>query len=137
MNPLPPLPHPRALAHLGDAVYELWVRETAITQHQKSEDLHGYTTARVKAETQARLLEQLLPELTEDEADLVKRAQNMPVPVGRRSNQAVYRKATAFEVLIGYWYLTAPDQQARFRHQILQHLERVLTAKTQATTENP
>ena len=43
--------------------------------------------------------------LTEDEQELVRRGRNLSIPVGRRSIQADYRQATAFEVLIGYWYL--------------------------------
>ena len=45
------------------------------------------------------------PTLTEDEQELARRARNLPIPVGRRSIQAIYRQSTAFEVLIGYWYL--------------------------------
>ncbi len=94
---------------MGDAVYELWIREDAIARFQKSNDLHRFTTARVKAETQAKLLDALLPTLPETVRELVKRAQNLPVPPARRSNQALYRKATAFEALVGYWYLHDPN----------------------------
>jgi ribonuclease-3 family protein len=96
---------------LGDAVYELWVREEAICHSDKSQDLHRFTTARVNADTQARLLEELSPTLSELEMDLIRRAQNMPVPASRRSNQAIYRKATAFEALVGWWYLTLAEEQ--------------------------
>lgn len=105
----PPL-HPRVLAHLGDAVYELWVREAAVAHHHSVHDLHRYTTQRVKAQTQADLLEALTLSLTNEEQDLVRRAQNMPVTTGRRSNQALHRKATALEALIGYWYLSDPEK---------------------------
>ena len=43
--------------------------------------------------------------LTEEEHDLARRARNCPIPVARRNNQAEYRHATAFEALIGFWYL--------------------------------
>jgi ribonuclease III family protein len=118
-----PLPHARALAHLGDAVYELWVREAAVSQFQKSDDLHRYTVQRVKAEAQGGLLDHLLPSLSEAESDLVRRAQNMPVTTSRRSNQAVHRKATAFEALIGYWYLAAPEALAQRKSEIMIRLE--------------
>ena len=45
----------------------------------------------------------LEPNLTEEELDLVRRARNLPIPVGRRNIQAEYRQATAFETLIGWW----------------------------------
>ncbi len=126
MNPPNPLPHPRALAHLGDAVYELWVREEAIALYQKSKDLHEYTTACVRAETQMALLENILPELSESEKELVKRSENVPVTSTRRSNQSLYRKSTAFEALIGYWYLQEPQRLAERKKQIFQLLDKVL-----------
>ena len=51
------------------------------------------------------MLNYISPLLTEDELELARRARNLPIPIGRRSIQADYRQATAFEVLIGYWYL--------------------------------
>ena len=43
--------------------------------------------------------------LTEEEQELARRGRNLPIPVARRSIQHEYRPATAFEVLIGYWYI--------------------------------
>ena len=51
------------------------------------------------------MLDFIQSDLTEDELELARRARNLPIPVGRRSIQATYRQSTAFEVLIGYWYL--------------------------------
>ncbi len=129
MNPPNPLPHPRALAHLGDAVYEGWVRERSVGHSEKTRDLHAYTTARVNAEIQGQILEILLPRLNEDLQALIKRAQNMPVATGRRSNQSVHRKATAFEALIGYWYLREPETLPERKQLVLQILHEILTAK--------
>ncbi len=127
MNPSPPLPHPRALAHLGDAVYTLWVREEAVRVTQKSGELHRYSSQRAQADTQAKVLELLQSDLTESEATLVKQAQNMPVPAGRRANQFIYRKATALEALIGYWYLSAPEKLPERRQQVVGLLERIFS----------
>lgn len=122
-----PLPHPRALAHLGDAVYELWVRELALTQaSDHTKELHRYTTKRVNASVQAALLSELLPMLSDEELALVKRAQNMPVSTGRRSNQATHRRATAFEALIGYWHLTGLGNIGLRKQQILTGIEKIL-----------
>lgn len=94
----------RNYAHLGDAVWELFVREHTIEICTKTKDLHKITTEIVKASYQANLLEKIEVELTEAEQDLKRRARNLEVPVARRNNQSEYRKATAFEALIGYWY---------------------------------
>ena len=51
------------------------------------------------------MLEIITLDLTEDELEKVRRARNLPIPVGRKNIQAVYRCATAFEALIGFWYL--------------------------------
>ena len=51
------------------------------------------------------MLNFMMPDLTEDEQELVRRGRNLPIPIGRRNIQTDYRQATAFEVLIGYWYL--------------------------------
>lgn len=95
----------RNYAHIGDAIWEVFVRTYVIYKTSNSKLLHKMTTDRVNATFQKDLLNLLMPELSEDEQELARRARNLPIPVGRRSIQADYRQATAFEVLIGYWYL--------------------------------
>lgn len=95
----------RNYAHIGDSVWEVFVRTYTIYKTSNSKLLHKITTDRVNAVFQKDLLNLLTPELTEDELELVRRARNLPIPVARRSIQTDYRMATAFEVLIGYWYL--------------------------------
>ena len=51
-----------------------------------------------------------MSELTEEEQELARRGRNLSIPVGRRSIQADYRQATAFEVLIGYWHLNDKER---------------------------
>ena len=135
MNPQKPLPHPRALAHLGDAVYEVWIREAALVEHDNNQALHTFTTRRVNAVIQAELLQRMLPGLSEELKALVKRAQNMPVTSSRRSNQAVHRKATAFEALIGYWYLQEPDQIAYRKDEIFELLQEIFKAQSRVYPE--
>ncbi len=93
----------RNYAYLGDAVWELFIREKTIRQTNNAKKLHQITTNLVKTHTQSELLRFLEPNLTEEELDLVRRARNLPIPVGRRNIQAEYRQATAFETLIGWW----------------------------------
>lgn len=95
----------RNYAHIGDSVWEVFVRTYTIYKTSNSKLLHKITTERVNATFQKDMLNFLMPNLTEDEQELARRARNLPIPVGRRSIQADYRQATAFEVLIGYWYL--------------------------------
>ncbi len=95
----------RNYAHLGDAVWELFVREYTIFKTNNARILHKITTERVNAQFQKDMLLSISTELTDDEKDLAKRARNLPIPVGRKNIQSIYRQATAFEVLIGYWFL--------------------------------
>ena len=95
----------RNYAHIGDAVWELFVRKYTVYKTQNLKRLHKLTTDRVNLTYQAQLLDFLEPMLSEEEQELARRARNCQIPVGRRNNQFEYRKSTAFEALIGYWYL--------------------------------
>lgn len=104
----------RNYAHIGDSVWEVFVRTYTIYKTSNSKILHKITTDRVNATFQKEMLEFITPELTEEEHELARRARNLPIPVGRRSIQSVYRQATAFEVLIGYWYLHDKSRLEKF-----------------------
>ena len=92
-------------AHIGDAVWEVFVRTYTIYKTSNSKLLHKITIDRVNATFQKDLLSLLMPELSDDEQELARRARNLSIPIGRRSIPGDYRQATAFEVLIGFWYL--------------------------------
>ncbi len=94
----------RNYAYLGDAVWELLIRQKTILITNNAKKLHEITTAKVKGSFQAELLEEITPVLTEEEKEIARRGRNLPIPVGRRSNQNEYRQATAFETLIGWWF---------------------------------
>lgn len=94
----------RNYAYIGDAVWELFIREKTILLTQNSKKLHEITTAKVKMDYQTDLLNSIENELTEEEHEIARRGRNLPIPIGRRHNQSEYRQATAFETLIGWWY---------------------------------
>lgn len=94
----------RNYAYLGDAVWELYIREKTILKTNNAKKLHQMTTNLVKTHFQSELLHFLNEKLTPEELELTRRARNLPIPVGRRSIQGEYRQATAFETLIGWWY---------------------------------
>ena len=105
-------------AHIGDAVWEVFVRDYVILKTSNSKMLHKMTTDRVNATFQKDMLELISQELYDEEQELVRRARNLPIPVGRKSIQHDYRLATAFEVLIGYWYLHDKDRLNFFEDKI-------------------
>ncbi len=104
----------RNLAHLGDAVWELFVREYTVGKTANIKNLHKITTARVNADFQAGMLSMVSEMLTSEEAELVRRARNLPIPIARRSIQKQYRQATAFEALLGFWYLYDAERLSYF-----------------------
>ncbi len=97
-----------ALAFLGDAVYEIYVREHLITSIRTGADrLHRAAVKFVRAEAQAQAMKQLLDSLSEEELGLVKRARNKKISTKpKNADPVLYKWATAFEALIGYLYLS-------------------------------
>lgn len=99
---------PLTWAYVGDCVYELYIRTRLVnTTNLKPHKLHIETIKYVKAKSQAELLEKIQDKLTNEEKDIVRRgrnAENHHLP--KNSNVQEYMRATAFEALIGYLYLT-------------------------------
>ena len=113
----------RNYAHIGDAVWELFVREYTVYKTQNSKQLHNMTTERVKAGFQAKYLDLMQDELTEVEHEIVRRARNASIPVARRNNQSEYRLSTAFEALLGFWYLNDKERLNYFFEKFKQMKE--------------
>jgi ribonuclease III family protein len=97
--------NPIALAFLGDAVYELVVRQLYLLPPQRINDYHQKVVAQVRAEQQAHHLRTIEPHLNPTELDWVRRGRNA-APKSRRADPGEYQRATGLETLIGYLYLT-------------------------------
>lgn len=102
----PQLMNPVVLAYIGDAVFELLVRQYLISlPNQKSNHLHREATKFVSAKGQRTILERWQPHLTEEEADIVRRGRNAKSGAPpKNADHADYRLATALESLVGYLY---------------------------------
>ena len=109
------------LAYVGDAVFELYVRlHVASRQISKSGMLHKQAIMLVKAQSQANAVRVLMPEMTEDETMIFRRAKNSnPVSMAKNASPSDYKYATGLEAVIGYLYLT--DQQERLDY-VLQRI---------------
>ena len=96
-----------ALAHVGDAVYEVLVRSLlACGGTQTAKNLHSRTVALVRASAQAEAVQRILPLLTEEEQDIYRHGRNAkPKTVPKSSSVAEYAHATALEALFGWLYL--------------------------------
>lgn len=101
-----------SLAYLGDSVYELFVRLHCLLPPKRSHDYHISVVAKVRAETQADFLAYLEPNLTELELDVLRRGRNAASGGPKRLAGDIYQRATSFETLVGYLYLTDPVRLA-------------------------
>jgi len=97
---------PGVLAHLGDAVYELFVRTSCLMPPRRLQAYHGQVVQHVRAECQAQYLQVLLPLLTPDEVDILRWGRNASPRGPKRIDAATYQEATALETLLGYLYLS-------------------------------
>ena len=99
---------PLTLAYIGDGIYELVIRSVVVERANRSaNDLHKKTTRYVKAPAQSAMIEALLPELTEEEEAVYRRGRNAKsYTTAKNASVADYRRATGFEALMGYLYLT-------------------------------
>ncbi|NEQ26543.1 MAG: ribonuclease III [Microcoleus sp. SIO2G3] len=101
---------PAALAYLGDAVYELYVRASYLLPPQRLQRYHEKVVAQVRAETQAAHLELLEPHLTSAEMDILRRGRNAASSRSHRRDAETYQRASSLETLVGYLYLCDPQR---------------------------
>lgn len=98
------------LAYLGDAIYEVYVRESLIKSGiSKVEELTKRSVNYVSAKGQAAILKSLVEEdyFTEEELDVIKRGRNYKRSSHPKHTDVVtYKYSTGFEALIGYLYLS-------------------------------
>ena len=102
-----------ALAHVGDAVYELLVRSMLCSaKNAPVMQLHRLTVKKVCAEAQAAAAEKLLPRLTEEELAVYKRGRNTKVnSAPHHADIGQYHAATGLEALFGWLYLQGKTER--------------------------
>lgn len=116
---------PLTLAYIGDAIYDLVIRTIVVERGNTSaNNLHKKTVRYVNAVTQAQMIEALREELSEEERTVYKRGRNAKSYTTAKNASVIdYRKATGFEALCGYLYLTG--RQERMLALIRTAIERV------------
>ena len=116
---------PLTLAYIGDAVYELVIRTVVVERaNRAANELHKRAVKFVQAGTQAAMITALQEILTEDELAVFKRGRNAKSNTSAKNASITdYRKATGFEALIGFLYLT--NQTDRLLFLVKEGIERV------------
>ncbi|KAL2611525.1 hypothetical protein R1flu_023217 [Riccia fluitans] len=112
-----------ALAYIGDAIYELYVRRHFLTPPQSMDKYNQQVMALVCCEAQHSLLQELLKKkvLTEEEKDVLRWGKNIEAGhkrAKRRAGTMVYNSASSLETLIGFLYLT----NVRRLEEVMGHL---------------
>lgn len=109
LNQLSPL----ALAFMGDAIHTAYVRKCVLMgQKNKLNNYHETAKKFCNARHQKEVLEKILPVLSEEEQDVVRRARNCHSKhTAKNFDEETYKKATAFEALIGFLYLSQNTQR--------------------------
>jgi len=99
---------PLQLAFVGDSVHALLARTRLMQVERRMNDMHKLATRQVNAVSQHQALEKLLPHLTEDEKDIVRRGRNAHSKHGIPKSATVedYSAATALEALYGYLFMS-------------------------------
>ena len=99
---------PLTLAFVGDAVYELLVRTMLVQEaERRPNELNRASSALARAKSQSDAMEAIEPCLTKEEYDIYRRGRNAKShTMAKNATVADYRRATGFEALVGYLYLS-------------------------------
>jgi len=98
---------PLALAYVGDAVYEQYIRTLLLSRgNAPVHKLHRQSVAFVKAKAQSDIVHKLMERLDPVEQDVVRRGRNAKSgTIPKNADVADYKYATGFETLLGYLYI--------------------------------
>lgn len=105
--------NPQVLAFVGDAVHTLYVRKSVATKfHAKPNDVHKVATEYIKASGQSEMVDKMLPMLNDIEHDIFRRARNYKTNnIAKNAKVIDYKRATGFEAVIGYLYITGQHER--------------------------
>lgn len=105
---------PLTLAYIGDALYDLIIRTVVVGKaNRPANDLHRITVKYVSATAQAKIVDCLMEEFTEEELSVYRRGKNAkPHTMAKNASPAEYLHATGFEAVLGYLYLTEQMDRA-------------------------
>lgn len=104
------------LAYMGDAVFEMMVRDKMIRRGtRKMKELHRQTVGFANASFQAALFDLLEEELDEEEKAVARRGRNSHQGrVPKNADMTEYRKATGLEALLGWLYFSGGHERIDF-----------------------
>ena len=110
------LMQPAVLAFVGDAVFNLFIRERLVRKKRgTSHTLHVEATRYVKASSQSRIANRFAGNFNEEEAYIFRRGRNVKSnTVPKNADLRDYHYATALEAVMGFLYLTGQHERLNF-----------------------
>ena len=105
-----------ALAYMGDAVMELFARDYVLhfSGQVKPGALVRASKAIITCEAQSDAIERILDKLSEKEMSVFKRGRNAKTHFTPKHGELIqYRRATGFEALMGYLYVSGNILRAK------------------------
>lgn len=114
---------PLTLAYIGDGIFDMVIRSIVVDRGNTSANqLHQHTSHIVKAATQAKMMNAIMGQLSDEERDVYRRGRNAKShTMAKNASMSDYRNATGFEALMGYLYLT--DQLGRIMELVKEGIE--------------
>lgn len=99
---------PLVLAYIGDCAYDLIIKTMIVSNgNTQVNKMNKMTSSLVKAQTQSVMIGIIEPLLNKDEEAVYKRGRNAKSYTSAKNASITdYRRATGFEALVGYLYLT-------------------------------
>lgn len=104
---------PLTLAYIGDGIYEIVIRTIIVDEaNRQVNKIHKAASGLVKAGTQAKMIHLIMEDLTEEEIQIFKRGRNAKaVTRAKNASMSEYRRATGFEALMGWLYLSGQSDR--------------------------
>lgn len=109
------------LAYLGDAVFELYIRNFLLKKGNcPANKLHKISKGFVSAPAQSKAVDKIIEILSREEEAVYKRGRNAKSYTAAKNATIVeYRRATGLESLIGYLYLKGEIQRLDYLMDVI------------------
>lgn len=128
--PEPGQMNPLVLALIGDSAFTFYVRLRLLTASSHVQVIHTIAAKMVSAVMQAKAMQALEAELSEEENAVAHRGRNAKSTVPKSASVSEYRLATAFEALCGWLLLTGREERLEsIMNQAFQRIAEVMEEK--------
>ena len=108
-----------ALAYVGDAVFELFIRCRLAAEEVKVKRMHRGAINLVSARAMAEYYKKLEPHLSTMENEVLHRGRNVKSRRSKSAGVSQYHMSTGFEALVGYLFLSGQEERLAYLLSLL------------------